>query len=144
MTFFHTANSLLASGKTKEWENTYLLVVPKALPPELPPNILVPVVFDVPKAGFGGPPPKMLLVLLGWLVLLIISVSISVSTHSYCATASITYPKEPNPVDDPAVAVLLEPNSPPPLVVVAVPNAFRLAPKGDEFVVVAPKPSRML
>ena len=48
---------------------TYLLVVPKALPVLLPPNILGPVVFDVPKAGFAAPPPKILVVLLGWLVL---------------------------------------------------------------------------
>ena len=71
-------------------------------------------------------------------------VSISVSTHSYCGAASITYPKAPNPVDEPEVAVLLVLNSPPPLVVVVVPNALRLAPKGDEFVVVAPKPSRII
>ena len=42
---------------------TYLLVVPNALPVELPPKILEPVVFDVPNAGLGAPPPNMLPVL---------------------------------------------------------------------------------
>lgn len=45
------------------------MLVPKALPVELPPNKLEPAVFDAPNAGLGAAPPNMLPVLLVELVL---------------------------------------------------------------------------
>ena len=50
-------------------KGTYLLLVPKALLVELPPNILELAVFDAPNAGLGAPPPNMLPVLFVGLVL---------------------------------------------------------------------------
>ena len=51
------------------------------------------------------------------------------------------YPNVPKPLEGPAVAVLLPPKSPPPLVV-PVPNPLRFwfAPKGDGLEAGAPKP----
>ena len=64
--------------------------------------------------------------------------------YKHVARNDITYPKPPKPLDDPAVAVLLPPNSPPPLVV-PVPNPLRFwfAPNGVVFEVGDPKPVRI-
>lgn len=100
----------------------WLLDVPKALVPDTPPNKLPLEVFPVPKAGLLGAPNKLPELLLLLLLLLL-----------------FVLPKPPKGFEAPAVDVLLVPNIPP-LLVVLVPKAVLLPPKGLFAVVLAPNP----
>lgn len=94
----------------------WLLDVPKAVPPDPPPNKLALEVFPDPKAGLLGPVNKLPEVLLLFVP-----------------------PKPPKAFGAPAVAVLLLPNIPP-LLAGLVPKAVLLPPKGLVVVVLAPNP----